>query len=120
MRQTVTFERSRAVDLVIQYIRIPADWWWETDTDQAEFTFDPPLTAQEETALALIRAVVKSGMAHLTPAEFQTVRTNLATLRDFRQLGRNAFMALTAAERDRLLYDAQTATTIVLLAILRD
>lgn len=26
----------------------------------------------------------------------------------------------TAAERDRQLYDAQTATTIVLLALLRD
>lgn len=56
----------------------------------------------------------------LTTEEYNAVRTQMQTLRALRQMGRNAFMALTAAERDRMLYDAFTATTTVLLSILRD
>jgi hypothetical protein len=48
------------------------------------------------------------------------LRAPVQTIRDLRQMGRNAFMALTAAERDRLLYDAQAATTTILLALLRE
>lgn len=83
-------------------------------------TFTPDLTADEVTKLGLLMAVARSGMAQITPAEWDRIRPELQALRDFRQLGRNAFMALTAADRDRALYDAQTSTTIILLALLRD
>jgi hypothetical protein len=109
---------ERVVALCRQYLRDPLGY--ATDDGVPVLDFDPPLTAEEQTTYALLVALARSGMKHLSPTEYQTVRTNLAALRDFRQLGRNAFMALTAAERDRQLYDAQTATTIVLLAILRD
>jgi hypothetical protein len=110
----------RVVALATEYIRAPASYASDSETGAPVLEFDPPLTAEEQTTYVLLVALARSGMAHLSPTEYQTVRTNLASLRDFRQLGRNAFMALTAAERDRMLYDAQTATTIVLLAILRD
>jgi hypothetical protein len=81
--------------------------------------FVPPLTTEEQATLALLVAVARSPVA-LTTGEYSAIRSHVQALRDFRQLGRNAFMALTAAERDRQLYDAQTATTIVLLALLRE
>lgn len=55
-----------------------------------------------------------------TPDQYAAVRQQMQVLRDLRQMGRNAFMALSAAERDRAMYDAFTAVTIVLLALLRD
>jgi hypothetical protein len=84
------------------------------------FVYDPDLSAQEQATFDDALARVRSSMGHLTSAQYAAVRDQMQVLRDFRQLGRSAFMALTAAERDRQLYDAQTATTIVLLAILRD
>jgi hypothetical protein len=83
------------------------------------FTFDPPLTSQEQATLDLIIKYVRSGMT-VTYAGYLAIRPHLTTIRDLRQMGRNAFMALTAAERDRLLYDAQAATTTILLAMLRE
>jgi hypothetical protein len=103
-----------------RYLRTPVGYSTDGATGAPVLEFDPPLTTEEQATYALLLALARSGMAHLSPTEYATVRTNLAALRDFRQLGRSAFMALTAAERDRQLYDAQTATTIVLLAILRD
>ena len=82
--------------------------------------FDPPLTASEQATYAILVPLARSGIIHLTPAEYADIRAQLVTIRDLRQMGRNAFMALTAAERDRLLYDAQSAATTILLAILRE
>lgn len=62
------------------------------------------------------QAVETAVLAHESTAD----RTALQTLRDLRQMGRSSFMALSAAERDRLMYDAMTAVTVTLLAILRD
>jgi hypothetical protein len=81
--------------------------------------FTPPLTTEEAADFELIKRLAARNL-DLTLDEYRAVSPALQALRDFRQLGRNAFMALTAAERDRLLYDAQTNTTIVLLALLRD
>jgi hypothetical protein len=78
-------------------------------------TWTPDLTP-EETLLAQMAA----GAVSLTPAEWSAIRDDIVVIRDLRQMGRAAFMALTAAERDRLMYDAQAATTTILLAILRD
>ena len=89
------------------------------DGERTAYTFtpglSPELTAEFDRRVEVARAAVS-----LTPAEWAAIRPQLQTLRDLRQMGRNAFMALTAAERDRLMYDAHVATTQVLLAILRD
>jgi hypothetical protein len=100
-------------DAILANLRRPSDGNGET------FTFDPPLTVQEQATLDLIIKYVHSGM-DVTYVDYLAIRPHLTTIRDLRQLGRNAFMALTAAERDRLLYDAQAATTTILLTMLRD
>lgn len=79
------------------------------------FVYEPDLTAQEAATLDLLVAVARAPV-RLTPAEFTAIREQLQVLRALRQLGRNNFMALTAVERDRMLYDAMVAVTVILLS----
>lgn len=58
--------------------------------------------------------------AALTTEQYAAVRSQMQVLRALRQLGRNAFLALTAAERDREMYNAMMAATEILLVQLRD
>lgn len=82
-------------------------------------SWTPDLTVEEQATVdTLLKLVV--GATLITPAEAVAIRDDIVVIRDLRQLGRNAFMALTAADRDRALYDAQAATTTILLAILRE
>lgn len=85
----------------------------ELDAALSDFV---PLTDAQKALIALIES---TGL-NMTPATYEDVRTQMQTLRSLRQMGRNAFMGLSAAERDRLMYDAMTCVTIALLAILRD
>lgn len=85
-----------------------------------ELTFEPDLSGAEAAILTDIVSAVRLRTVRLTAAEYAAIRPHLQTLRDLRQLGRNAFLALTAAERDRMLYDAFTAQTIIDLALTRD
>lgn len=87
------------------------------DWDAMALVFEADLTAPE---LAALDALVTATRSPFPPGEYDRIRPALQVLRDLRQLGRAPFLALTAAERDRQLYDAQTATTIILLALLRD
>ena len=75
-----------------------------------------PLTSEQIATIDRLRA---SGLLMDLPT-YDLVRPDLQTLRDLRQTGRNAFMGLSATERDRLMYDAFTATTRIFLAILRE
>jgi hypothetical protein len=88
-----------------------------SDAIGVSLTFTPDLTPAQVATLDL---VVQAADANLPTSVYDSVRPHVQTIRDLRQLGRNAFMALTAAERDRLLYDAQAATTTILLALLRE
>jgi hypothetical protein len=110
----------RLVDLCALHLRPPIGSATDDETGDPLLDFDPPLDAQEQTTYDSLLALARSGMEHLTPDEYATIRPQLVIIRDLRQMGRNAFMALTAAERDRLLYDAQAATTTILLALLRE
>jgi hypothetical protein len=100
------------------YLREPATVTLDTNGAPV-LTFDPPLTVEEQATYATLVASLDSPVT-LTPAEWATIRPDIQNIRDLRQMGRNAFMALSAAERDRLLYDAQAATTTILLALLRE
>ena len=80
--------------------------------------FDPDLTAEEQTRFDMMVELAASTVS-VTPDEWAAMRPHIQTLRELRQLGRSGFMALTAAERDRLLYDALTAETQLWLALLR-
>jgi hypothetical protein len=111
---TVTW---RTADFAALYLRPVSNVYMRDGVGVWEFT--PPLTTEEAADFELIKRLAARNL-DLTLAEYRTVAPALTLLRDFRQLGRNAFMALTAAERDRLVYDAQSATTTILLALLRD
>lgn len=87
----------------------------EAELDSALADFTPPTEADRA-----LEAVIASTGLNMTRDQYNAVRTQMQTLRALRQMGRNAFMGLSQAERDRTLYDAFTATTQVFLAILRD
>jgi hypothetical protein len=89
------------------------------DPRSITLTYEPDLSPAEQATFDSV-ARLAVGAAIITTAEYDTIRPDIQTIRDLRQMGRNAFMALTAAERDRLLYDAQAATTTILLALLRE
>jgi hypothetical protein len=81
--------------------------------------YDPDLSPAEQATFDLALSLAKAHQ-QMTREAFAAIRPDVQVIRDLRQMGRNAFMALTAAERDRLLYDAQAATTTILLALLRE
>lgn len=110
---------EHVASLCAEYLRPPRDSGLGKDGTPA-WDFDPPLSGAEQTTFDAIMAMARRDLAKEPPATFTASRSQLQTLRDLRQMGRNAFMALTAAERDRALYDAQTSTTIILLALLRE
>lgn len=104
-------------ELVTQHIREPES---VTRVDgNLVWVFNPPLTAAEQTALDNLTAWLRSGL-NVSFADYPAIRTNLQTLRDLRQLGRPAFLAQTTAQKERQLYDALVADTILWLAVLRE
>lgn len=110
------------IRLARERLRAPVESWvapvhnWDANGEFV-FTFDPPLDPTEQAQYDAIRKAVKVAM---TPEVYALVRSQMQSLRDLRQMGRAGFMALTAAERDRLTYDALTDVTRVLVALLRD
>lgn len=85
----------------------------------AVISFTPDLTpAEVATFDVLVRLAASTKPMSID--KYNAVRTEMQTLRALRQMGRNAFMALSAAERDRMTYDALVSQTIIDLAILRD
>lgn len=108
---------TRWVALVTELVRAPSEYG---SNESGDFLiFEPTLTPAEQAIVDNIKASLDSPIT-LTVAEWDAIRPELQSLRGLRQMGRNAFMALTAAERDRLIYDALTSQTIIDLAILRD
>lgn len=101
-------------DLITASIRRPSDGSGTT------FTFTPALSAAEQATLDALLAAFRAGLTDIPQANYAAVKAGLQTLRAIRQPGRNAFMALTAAERDRLCWDAIDAILTVLLAQLRE
>jgi hypothetical protein len=100
--------------LLSQYLRLPT-----TEYRDGTMEFTPPLTAEEQATFATLQKMA-SIQTSWTPALYDQVRPQLQVLRDLRQLGRNAFMQLAANDRDRMIYDALVAQTIIDLALLRD
>ena len=107
----VMAERSRPPDQVLLFA--------PDDRSMGELTWSVDLSPAE---VRTVEAITRSArmLSGMTPDAYDAVRSQVQGLRDLRQMGRNAFMALSAAERDRLMYDALTDVTVVLLAILRD
>ena len=83
-------------------------------------TFDPPLTVEEQATYARLVRAVRSAVPGITPDEWLAIEDDLAALRTFRQQTQAQFMALTATQRDRALFDVVNAQTNVLRALVRD
>lgn len=81
--------------------------------------WDSDLSPAELQTITDVRSIART-LQPMSTDQYAVLRPQMQALRDLRQLGRNAFMALTAADRDRMLYDALVAQTIIDLAILRD
>lgn len=120
MATTITIEAQLVPafrDAVAVAVR-PADAvraFTDADPKLGSLTWTVDLTAPQLATANDIRQGLRSPLA-----DWAAVRADIQTIRDLRQLGRNAFMALPDAERFRRLYDAQSATTTILLAILRE
>jgi hypothetical protein len=82
-------------------------------------TFSPDLTPAEVDTLARLEALARAN-AGMEQVDMAAIQTRLVNLRTFRQLSQSEFMAQTAAERDRTLFDALTDLTAVVLRMLRD
>ena len=110
-----TPEYDVLVDLCIRHLRQPT---W--DDALAANVFDPPLTAEEQAVYARLQRAARSAVQGITPDEWLAIEDDLAAMRTFRQQTQAQFMALTATQRDRALFDAVNAQTNVLRALLRD
>lgn len=117
-RHAVPLERSDQVyRLCLIYLREPINEG--PPGEDRTFVFDPDLTSEEQATFDVLLHLAAS-VEPMQPDAYSAVRSEMQTLRALRQMGRGAFMDLTAAERDRAMYDAFTSVTKVLLAILRD
>ncbi len=93
--------------LLVEYLRAPATY----SSDDLTATFDPPLTAQEQAAFDDIVRMARFGItANLTLAEFQAIKSDLATAKNFLGLA-----SPTAAQSNAAL----KATIRVIGALLR-
>jgi hypothetical protein len=111
---------ERALDdmslLIWQAVGRPANAR-EYDGATATWTYSPDLTAAEST---LVAEILRAAVTPLTRTERNAIEPQLVTGRAFLALSQSQFMALTAAERDRLIFDNTSAQWRVLFRLLRD
>jgi hypothetical protein len=103
------------IELCARFLRRPVN----VTAPPLTLTFDPDLTPAEATILARLVALARSERG-LDPTDYAAIEGRLATLRTFRQQSQSEFMAKTAAERDRELFDTTTDLVAVVLRLLRD
>lgn len=108
--------------LVERYLRAPVIVAGDVQGGMT-FTFEPPLTVDEEATLVDLRAMAKSPFtAQMTLEEYQVIKPFLVTERAWVQASRNTFVQTltTDIEQRRLLFDALTAVIRVQLLQNRD
>ena len=111
-------DQLQMVALCGLYLRDIADWTVVGDVRTP--VFDPPLTTDEQAVYARLLRALRSAIQGITPDEWLAIEDDLAAMRTFRQQTQAQFMALTATQRDRALFDVVNAQTNVLRALLRD
>ena len=110
---------ERTAVLCVTYLRQHAGYATDSVTGLPIVDFSPVLTAPEQATYADILALARSGY-DLTLAEYQAIKPQLTTGRAFLGLSQSQFMALTAAERDRMIFDNMSATWRVIFRLLRE
>lgn len=84
-----------------------------------DLVWTPDLTSTELAAITDIVATGKSAVA-INVADYQALKPFLTTMRALLGLSQSDFMALTQAQRDRMIFDNLSAIERVLLRMLRD
>lgn len=97
----------------------PQSATWSPDGLSYVFIFTPDLTPAETQLFDDGIAAMRSGTG-LSTTDYQAIRTQMQTLRAMRQLGRNAYVNLTEAERNRQTYDCLVAITEIFLKLTRE
>ena len=82
--------------------------------------YTPDLSASEQTTFDSLRALARAATLRLTPADWAAISPRCDTLRVFRQKSQAEFMAKTANQRDRELFDATNDLIAIVLRLLRD
>jgi hypothetical protein len=105
---------------VSRYLRTPSNVTGDPVSGALTLHFTPDLSPAEVATLAELDAAAKTALDGLTPADWAAIGPRLANLRTFRQQTRNEFMAKTADQRDRELFDLGTDLAAIVLRVLRD
>lgn len=103
------------IALCVEHLRRPDN----VTAPPLTFTFSPDLTSAEVDTLARLEALARA-RGGMEPADMAAIQARIASIRTFRQLSQSQFMTLTAAERDRTLFDALTDLSAIVLRLLRD
>lgn len=77
---------ERAVSLATLYLRAPVRWSSDDDGSNPVFTFDPPLSAAEQTTFDRIVRLAQALVAGITPAEWQALEPDIAGLIQYQGL----------------------------------
>jgi hypothetical protein len=115
----VTAPADPLIDLVRRHLRSPSNVTGDPATGALTLHFVPDLTAAEVTTLARIDAIARGGRS-LTPTDWAAIEPRLTAIRTYRQQSQAEFMAKTATQRDRELFDLGNDLAAVVLRLLRD
>lgn len=113
-------DAHRLAVLASTLLRSPTAYGSDDVTGEPVFTFVPPLSGAEQAVFDRLRAVARSRVHGITPAEWEALEPRLGDLRAFRTQSGAEFSALTAAQRDSALRTALIGVIDVLRAMLRD
>lgn len=118
---SVPAESLLAVQAAVTAVRTPTTLVYAGGTLTVTYVpdLDAPTAAALDAAVADTLATERS-LVDLTAADYAAIKIRLATLRTFIAQSRNEFMAKTAADRDRELFDSTEAVARILLRMLRD
>jgi hypothetical protein len=99
---------ERLVQIVTLYLRAPVAWH---EDGGPVLAFDPPLDASEQAVYDRLRAIVRSLIPAISPAEWETLEPDIAGLRQYQNLASPTLAQTVLAVK---------AQSRILRAILRD
>lgn len=102
---------TRLADLCGTYLRRPTGYATDDTTGSPILTFDPDLTAEEQTTYERLFRIANARVTGITPTEFQSLEAGVSRLRAYRT---------TASPTNASTVQAVKDVIDVLRAILRD
>ena len=105
--------------LLLKFLRAASDVTGDPVTGAITYHFIPDLTTVEATELGRLEDLARAN-ADMQPADMSAIAPRREALKVFRQQSASEFMAKTATQRDRELFDATTDLIAIVLRLLRD